>query len=222
MGMTVRDRVAAELRHRILLGTIAAGDRIDLDGLAEEFGISRTPVREALLALSNDNLVRMAPRSGITALGITEADLLDNFELMASLAGMAAGYAAERASEDDRAQLERDRDAVERAVETGGDAAHANYVFHRHVNQASRSPRVMTLIGQVARLFPERLSDVVPEQLACSLPEHAEVVDAILAKDADRARTVMEHHFRQAEQRLREHLAGSGRGLADFTRNPGV
>ena len=65
LSMTVRDRVVLELRHRILLGELKAGDRIDLDALATEFGSSRTPIREACLLLANDNLVESAPRSGI-------------------------------------------------------------------------------------------------------------------------------------------------------------
>ncbi|MBC7632508.1 GntR family transcriptional regulator [Aeromicrobium sp.] len=206
--MTVRDRAATELRHRILLGSLAAGDRIDLDGLAAEFGTSRTPIREACLDLANDGLVRLAPRSGITVLGITNSDLLDNFELMASLSGMAAGWAAERADDVERARMRSLSDAVAEASTTGGDAALANFEFHRSVNQSSHAPRVTALIARAARLFPERLSDVVPEQVSCSLPEHAEIVDAIDAHDSRLARSVMEGHFRQAADRLRQHLAG--------------
>lgn len=208
LGMTVRDRVAGELRHRILLGSLAAGDRIDLDALASEFGTSRTPVREACLELAIDGLVRLAPRSGITVCGITESDLLDNFELMASLSGMAAGWAAERADDTERERIRNLADAVATASAGGGDAALANYEFHRSVNQSSHAPRVTALIGRAARLFPDRLSDVVPEQMSCSLPEHAQIVDAIVARDGDRARSIMEGHFRQAADRLRHHLAG--------------
>ena len=206
--MTVRDRVAGELRHRILLGSLVAGDRVDLDALSAEFGTSRTPIREACLDLANDGLMRLAPRSGITVLGITDLDLLDNFELMASLSGMAAGWAAERADAPERARMRALSEAVASASESGGDAALANFEFHRSVNQSSHAPRVMALIGRAARLFPERLSDVVPEQVTCSLPEHSEIVDAIDARDGRLARSVMEGHFRQASDRLRQHLAG--------------
>lgn len=206
--MTVRDRVAGELRHRILLGLLVTGDRIDLDGLAAEFGTSRTPVREACLDLANDGLVRLAPRAGITVLGITESDLLDNFELMASLSGMAAGWAAERADDAERARIRALSEAVASASESGGDVALANFEFHRSVNQASHAPRVTALIARAARLFPDRLSDVVPEQVSCSLPEHAQIVEAIDAHDGRTARLAMEGHFRQAADRLRRLVAG--------------
>lgn len=210
LGMTVRDRVVRELRHRILLGSLPAGERIDLDALAAEFGTSRTPIREATLELAIDNLVRVAPRSGVTVLGITARDLLDNFELMATLAGMASFWAAERATPDDLERIRHWRDAVASASEVDGDVAAANFEFHRCINQASHSARVMALIARTARLFPERFSEVAPDQVPCSLVEHADLVSALERGDASTARSLMESHFQQAAERLRRHLGTDG------------
>jgi DNA-binding GntR family transcriptional regulator len=212
MGMTVRDRVTRELRHRIIFGRLHAGDRLDLDALAKEFGTSRTPVREACLELANDNLVKVAPRSGVTVIGITEADLLDNFELMTSLAGWAAAWAAERATPEDLVRIEELARGVEQVAAAGGEVAIANAAFHRSINQASHSPRLMALIRQAARLFPDRFSDVVPSQVDCSLQEHADLVGAIADRDPGRARGLMESHFHEASRRLRAHLAGTHAG----------
>src|SRR3984957_15238100 len=66
---TVRAQAANELRDRILTGRLQPGDRLDLDQLTAEFGISRTPVREALLQLSYEGLVDITPRSGMTVVG---------------------------------------------------------------------------------------------------------------------------------------------------------
>ena len=68
---TVRERAARELRDRILTGVLPAGSRVDLDAITQEFATSRTPVREALLELSFEGLVQVAPRSGVTVLGIS-------------------------------------------------------------------------------------------------------------------------------------------------------
>src|SRR5262249_33300835 len=70
IGGTVRARAATELRDRILTGRLRPGTRLDLDEITEEFGTSRTPVREALLELSYEGLVVVSPRTGITAVGI--------------------------------------------------------------------------------------------------------------------------------------------------------
>ena len=205
--MTVRDRVTREIRNRILFGALSAGDRLDLDALATEFGTSRTPVREACLELANDNLVNVAPRSGVTVVGITTSDLLDNFELMATLAGMAAAWAAERATEEDQDRIHRACEAVATASALGGDVSTQNLEFHRSVNRASHSRRLSSMIGQAARLFPDRFSDVVAAQVACSLPEHAAIVAAISDHDPSRARRLMEAHFHDALSRLRRHLS---------------
>lgn len=210
MGQTARERAAAEIRSRILLGTLEVGDMINLDALSEEFGVSRTPIREACLRLADEGLLRMAPRSGITVIGVEDRDLLDNFELMASLSGMAAGWAAERATNEDKQRIEDLEHAVAAASKTQGDVAQANFEFHRCINQSSHAPRVMTLIARTALLFPERFSDVIPEQVPCSLREHAEIVQAIKDGDKARARAVMEHHFLQAADRLREFLDAGG------------
>lgn len=208
LGMTVRDRVTRELRHRIIFGRLAVGERLDLDALAREFGTSRTPVREACLELANDNLVRIAPRSGVTVLGITEADLLDNFELMTSLAGWAAAWAAQRATPEDLERIEERARAVVGASARDGDIANA--ALHRAINQASHSPRLLALIRQAARLFPDQFYEVVPSQVQRSLEEHSGLVAAIAARDPDRARKLMEAHFHDAGMRLRAHLSGSG------------
>ena len=71
IGATVRHRAAGELRNRIVSGRLPPGSRLDLDQLTVEFGTSRTPIREALIELSHEGLVTVAPRSGITVLGLT-------------------------------------------------------------------------------------------------------------------------------------------------------
>lgn len=105
IGGTVRERAARELRDRILTGALPAGTRIDLDAITAEFATSRTPVREALLELSFEGLVRVAPRSGITVIGISSADVLDSFTILGVLTGQAAAWAAERVTDEELDQL---------------------------------------------------------------------------------------------------------------------
>src|SRR6202161_3814616 len=102
---TVRERAARELRDRILTGALPAGTRLDLDAITKEFATSRTPVREALLELSYDGLVRVAPRSGITVIGMSPADVLDSFTILGVLTGQAAAWAAQRMEPDELGAL---------------------------------------------------------------------------------------------------------------------
>src|SRR5688572_6394251 len=133
IGGTVRGRAATELRDRILTGRLAPGTRIDLDQLSGEFGISRTPVREALLELSYEGLVEVTPRSGITVVGITPDDAVDNFAVLAALAGKAAEWATARITP---AQLDELHELAD-AIEGSGDVVDANRRFHRALNLAS-------------------------------------------------------------------------------------
>lgn len=208
VGGTTRDRVAHELRSQILLGERRPGDRIDLDELAEEFGVSRTPIREACLALALDKLVRMAPRSGVTVIGVSRQDLQDNFALMSELAGVAAWWAAGRATADDLVWIRESRDQVAKAVHTGQSPNVANYDFHRAINRASHSARLSVLIAQTARLFPSDFFEAIPQQIPCSLPEHDEIVRAIEERDATRAKSLTQSHFQQAAQLLDLHMGG--------------
>ena len=206
LGGTVRDRVARELRSQILLGARKPGDRIDLEELADEFGVSRTPIREACLELAHDKLLHMAPRSGVSVIGISEGDLRDNFALMALLAGQAAGWAAVRATPEELEGIRACRDEVKVAVQAGRSPSVANYDFHRRINRASHSPRLAVLIAQTAGLFPENFFESIPEQIPCSLSEHDSIVEALEMHDAEQAKSLSEAHFQQAGQLLESRI----------------
>src|SRR5919206_658155 len=120
VGGTVRARAAEELRNRILTGALAPGTRLDLDALTVEFGASRTPIREALLELSYEGLVEVAPRSGITVLGLSPRDVLDNFAILGTLAGKAAEWAAARITDEELDGIRHLAGAVEAASAEGG------------------------------------------------------------------------------------------------------
>jgi DNA-binding GntR family transcriptional regulator len=208
---TVRDRAASELRDRILTGRLAPGTRIDLDELTDEFGTSRTPVREALLELSYEGLVAVTPRSGITVIGITPDDAVDNFGVLAALAGKAAEWATERITAQQLDELYRLADAIfDGNGEGSGDSDRAvvaaNRRFHRALNLASGSPRLLTYLRQAVRVVPTNYFELFPERERKSRVEHAELLDAIRDGDATRARTIAEAHVLDAGAALGEWL----------------
>jgi DNA-binding GntR family transcriptional regulator len=190
IGGTVRSRAARELRDRVLTGRLRPGDRLDLDEISEEFGISRTPVREALLELSYEGLVTVTPRSGITVIGITPEDAVDNFAVLAALAGKAAEWATTRITGPQLDELHRLGDAVTE----DGDVVEANRRFHRAVNLAAGSPRLMTYLRQAVRVVPVSYFALFPEQGRRSRMEHAELLDAIGRGHAPLARSIAEAH----------------------------
>ncbi|MGV9408565.1 GntR family transcriptional regulator [Nocardia sp. NPDC003693] len=213
IGGTVRERAARELRDRILTGTLPAGARIDLDAITEEFATSRTPVREALLELSFEGLVRVAPRSGITVLGISPADVMDSFTILGVLTGQAAAWSAERATDAELAHLRELAAAV--ASHSGEDAiADANWRFHQQIHRTAHSRRLLTQIKQAARVVPTNFLRVFPEHEQNALHEHDQLIDALTARDAIRARDIAERHVLDAGRSLAEWLRRNESGEA--------
>jgi DNA-binding GntR family transcriptional regulator len=220
IGGTVRQRTVRELRDRILTGTLPTGTRLDLDAISDEFGVSRTPVREALLELSFQGLVDVAPRSGVTVIGITPSDVLDNFAILATLNGKAAEWGAERMSPAALEDLARQAKTLAAAA-TGPGLIEANWHFHRTINKAAGSNHLLSLIRQAVRLIPSNYLAVMPIRGRDSL-EHEQLAIHISNGDAAAARAVAEQHVLAAGESLADWLAEESgpRGRAD--RNPAV
>jgi DNA-binding GntR family transcriptional regulator len=202
---TVRERAARELRDRILTGALPAGTRLDLDAITTEFATSRTPVREALLELSYDGLVRVAPRSGITVIGISPDDVLDSFTILGVLTGQAAAWAAQRVTPEG---IERLRVLATDVEAHSGEGAiiDANWQFHREIHRAAHSRRLMAQIRQAVRVVPSNFLAMFPEHEHHSLEDHQALVAALADRDAERARDIAERHVLDAGRSLAEWL----------------
>ncbi len=188
---TVRERAARELRDRILTGVLPAGTRLDLDAITKEFATSRTPVREALLELSYDGLVKVAPRSGITVIGLSPDDLLDSFTILGVLTGQAAAWAAQRVTSE----------GVQRLRDLATDID-ANWDFHREIHRAAHSRRLMAQIRQAVRVVPSNFLAMFPEHEHHSLDDHQALVSALADGDAEKARGIAERHVLDAGHSL--------------------
>ena len=202
IGGTVRERAANELRDRILTGRLQPGQRIDLAEITEEFGTSRTPVREALLELSYEGLVAVSPRSSIVVLGITPDDAVDNFAVLAALSGKAAEWATARITPEQLAELR----TLAGAIRGAPDTVAANRRFHRALNHAAGSPRLLTYLRQAVRVVPNSYFELFPEQERRSRSDHAALLDAISAGDRVAARTIAETHVLDAGAALGDWL----------------
>jgi DNA-binding GntR family transcriptional regulator len=202
LGETVRARTARELRDRILTGALASGTRLDLDEISAEFGISRTPVREALLELAHDGLVQVVPRSGITVVGMTPEQVVDTFAVLAALSGKAAEWAAERATPEEIADLV----ALSEQIFHADDIVAANWRFHRRLNMASASAPLLHYLRQAVRVVPSSYFQLFAEQEQRSVEQHAAILDAMARRDAPEARRVAEAHILEAGAALGDWL----------------
>ena len=201
----LRELVFESLREAILLGRLIPGERLMEVQLADEMGVSRTPVREAIRKLELEGLVVMIPRKGAYVAGLTLKDITDLFEVRAALEGMAAGLAAERITEGELEQLER---AIVEESQTQDDDI-STYVdkdtfFHEIIYQASRNKQLVQIITrlreQIQRFRMTSLSQ--PGRAKMYVDEHKKIVEAISGHDIKSARLLAREHIENAENIL--------------------
>lgn len=211
------DKLASQLHARVLSGELPSGTRLRQEALAEEFGVSRTPVREALRKLQAGGLVELQPNRGAVVRGLSPTEIRDAYEVRAALEALAAGLAAERVN---REQLQRlgnaqaeFRTALEQTVarRRGGREVgareirrwgRANDDFHQTIHEASGNEVLTSTLAHLHRNFPRDLSRLVISEstamLETNVREHKEILEALTRHDAAAASELMHRHVARA------------------------
>jgi DNA-binding GntR family transcriptional regulator len=158
-----------------------------------------------LLELSYDGLVRVAPRSGVTVIGIRPEDVLDSFTILGVLTGQAAAWAARRVTPEGVDRLRALATDVESHSGEGGIIG-ANWHFHREIHRAAHSRRLMAQIRQAVRVVPSNFLAMFPEHEHHSLEDHQALVSALADGDAQKARSIAERHVLDAGHSLASRL----------------
>lgn len=201
--------IARRLEDEIVRGTRAPGARLDERSLAEHFGVSRTPVREALQWLAAHGLVSQRGRQGARVAQLSVPDLLDAFFVIAEMESMAARQAARRIRSDQRDQLLQSHERCTALVEANDAEGFylENLHFHALILDASHNRVLKDQMGTVRALTApyRRYVTYQPGRMKASIKEHANVIDAILAGDGETAAQVM-----------RDHVNLLGDGLSDL------
>lgn len=205
--------VAERLRQRIFAHELTPGTWIDEQKLAEQYGISRTPLREALKVLASEGLVELKPRRGCYVTEISRRDLDDIFPLIAMLEGRCAAEAVAKAKPADIAALKQIHDALENAA--AGDRIEAffeaNQEFHRKVQELSGNRWLLQVIQDLRKVLKlSRLHSLSLEgRLQQSLDEHRLIMAAIAAGDAAGAEKLMHDHLLSGREALARMEAAS-------------
>lgn len=188
------DEVASHIRAEILGGRLRPGTRIDQDGIAEELGVSRLPVREALISLDREGLIHTIPRKGSYVSRIDRDDISDHYQVFGQVAGLAAARAVARLDDDDVARL---IDLHERMTESATleEQQRLNHEFHRTINLAAGSQRMTSMLLLLARSLPMPYADFPPEWLAEANRQHQDILDAFARRDTRAAQRAMEQHI---------------------------
>jgi len=198
--------VADRLRRDIFSGRLRPGERIDQDAEAAALGVSRVPVREALIALDREGLVDIVPRHGAFVWSFGPEDLADQYEVFGLVSGLAAERAARNLSDDELAKLR----AVHAEMSESRDAERLellNESFHMIINRASGSRRLAWLLRFLSGSVP-RGYEAGGWQIANR--HHATIIERLGARDSEGAGRAMRDHIRQAGEHALRVLAESG------------
>jgi DNA-binding GntR family transcriptional regulator len=221
---SLADEIAFRLRSDILEGLLPPGARLQQEDLCERFGVSRTPVREALRQLQALNLVTFSPNRGATVRLPSRAELIEVYELRADLEGFAASLAATRRSEADLAEIQRAQDEVASAlavyVAGGAEASFdrrtrtANDSFHEAVRRAAGNRRLAATIRDLESFFPKdhvwRAAVELGELETLNRDDHEAIVASLAGRRPGAARRAMTAHIAHAGAMLIGFLDSQG------------
>lgn len=195
---THADQLRRALEEDIVSGRLAPGTRLDESRLADRFGVSRTPVREALRQISNTGLVVLRPRVGAVVASPSLPELIHMFEAMAALEALCGRFAARRMSVRERQCLKDLHGRMGRLVETGDNEGYHqdNSPFHKTIYDGSHNPYLAQQADSLhRRLSPYRAFQLhSPDRLVSSYEEHGRIVEAIVAGREDEAAALLQRH----------------------------
>jgi GntR family transcriptional regulator of vanillate catabolism len=214
-------KVQLKLREMILAGELKAGARITELAMVEKLGVSRTPIRAALIRLEQEGLLQQMSSGGFAIRKFSQADVADAIELRGTVEGLAARLAAERgAPAEALAQAHRCLDQIDRLLSQSvlNEEAFSNYVrlnaqFHTLLGGLSDSSivqRELERLGSLPFASPSGFVGVqantlkARDMLIVAQDQHRQVIEAITQREGARAESVMREHSRLAQRNLRE------------------
>jgi DNA-binding GntR family transcriptional regulator len=193
------EEVAEHLRQRIFRRELQPGSWIDELKIAEEFGISRTPLREALKVLAAEGLVTMKVRRGAYVTEMSDKDLRDVYHLLSLLESDAAGVVADRATEAQLKTLQDLHAELEAAVADREKFFAINERFHMHLLEMADNRWRSQMVADLRKVMKLNRHNSLFKQgrIEDSLAEHRAIMDAMLARDAATTMRAMQNHFAQ-------------------------
>jgi DNA-binding GntR family transcriptional regulator len=216
---SLHNEAVARIRDMIMQGRLEQGSKVSEKDLCELFGISRTPLREALKVLATEGLITLLPNRGARVALLTGKDMGDLFEVMGALEGLAGELACARITEEAVNEI-RARHHEMLAHYTRGDRAAyfaANQSIHEAIIAAADNSVLTVLYESMrGRIRPARLmANVTRERWDQAVREHGQILEALSRRDGVRLRGLLQEHLRHKYQALLASEEKAGRAGAE-------
>jgi DNA-binding GntR family transcriptional regulator len=211
--------VVSGIRDLIIEGDIASGARISERELCDRFGVSRTPLREALKVLASEGLVELTPNRGARVTCLTEQDVEDMFEVMATLEALAGELAARHITEEELAEVKalHYQMALHHTRRELMPYFRVNQEIHHKIFEISRNRSLVTvyntLAGRIRR--PRYLANISEARWAQALEEHEGILAALESKDGAALGRILKDHLRKTSETVKHALRAETKEAAD-------
>ncbi|MFF5990711.1 GntR family transcriptional regulator [Prauserella flavalba] len=202
------DEVATYVRELIMSGQLRFPEFVRLERIADELGVSVTPVREGLLTLRAEGLLQLEPRRGFMVAPLSGDDIRDLFWVQAQLEGELVARATPRLTEQDLATLDEIQASLAAALAENRveEIESLNHEFHNLLARAGRSPKLTWFLAQSVKHTPSRFYETIGGWVQASVNDHYPILEALHARDAEAARAAMLAHIRNAGELLSRHV----------------
>lgn len=211
---TLREKILETIRDAILKGTLKPGERVSEPDLAERFGISRTPIREAFRQLESEGYLQVIPRKGAVVASLSERDVEEFYAIKIILEGFAARMAAEKLTDKDIERLEAINEKLEEIVKDGDVKTffRVHNEFHEVFIKAAGNEKLFEMINQLVMKFKRlRLASLShPGRMEFSVEEHRNMIEAFKNNDGERADQLVKHAATKGADVLIQSMAQAG------------
>jgi DNA-binding GntR family transcriptional regulator len=208
---SLRNKVFKYIKSQIINGTFGAGETLLESKLADELGVSRTPIREAIRLLEMEGLLETTTKKGAVVLGISQKDVEDIYAIRQLVEGLAARWAAERLTPHEIKELQKIFELMEFYAQKHDveEVAELDNRFHQLIYESTGSKilyltlRNLHQYVQMARLKSLSMANRLPQTLA----EHHAILEAFMSKDPEAAEKALTNHVKMAHINISRQLA---------------
>jgi DNA-binding GntR family transcriptional regulator len=209
--MTLREKILETIREAILKGELKPGEKVAEPELAERFGISRTPIREAFRQLESEGYLSVIPRKGAVVASLSERDVEEFYAIKSILEGYAARMAAEKMNEKEMERLEAINVRLEKLAGDGDVKTffRVHNDFHECFIRAAGNDKLFVLINQLLLKFNRlRIASLsLPGRMETSVEEHKKIIQAFKDRSGERAESLVTKTAAYGGQLLIQSLA---------------